>query len=319
MQGCTVRLVLREPTFFFVGVCTSGSMSLRLFPQWLRALGLPPTPILGVDIEVRGPAERYREALRWLKEDSNALGGLVTTHKIDMVKHAGDLFDGLDPYARLFDEVSCIYKRDGRLLGSAKDPIAVGYALEHFLPADYWIEHPEAQAFIMGAGGSGVALSAYLMREQHGTNRPSRIIISNRSARGLEDCMEVHGRLPATCPVEYVHIAPERANSDILGELPPGSLVVNATGLGKDAPGSPVSDQATFPLEGMVWEFNYRGSLEFLHQARRQQEDRGLTVEDGLTYFAYGWALGIGEVFDREISPRGLGSLLELTTASAQA
>ncbi|MBN1834478.1 MAG: hypothetical protein JW820_01440 [Spirochaetales bacterium] len=203
--------------------------------------------------------------MRWFKEDPNALGALVATHKIDMVKHAGDLFDELDPYARVFDEVSCIYKRDGRLLGSSKDPSTVGCALEHFLPRGYWVEHPAAEAFTMGAGGSGLALSAYLMEERHGANRPSRIVISNRSARGLEACREVHRRLPVTCPVEYVQIAPDHTNSDILEGLPSGSLVVNATGLGKDAPGSPVTDQAAFPVNAMVWEFNYRGSLEFLH------------------------------------------------------
>jgi len=309
---------LRGPTFLFLGVSTGGSLSMRLFPRWLAALGLPPTDIRGVDIEVRGHPERFREVVQWIRREPLALGGLVTTHKMDIVKHAGPLFDELDPYARLFEEVSCIYKRDGRLLGAAKDPITAGCALRHFLPRGYWSEHPRAEAFILGAGGSGTALSAYLMRPEHGADRPARILISNRSARGLEACRRVHGRLPPSCPVEYVQISPERPNARLLAGLPPGSLVVNATGLGKDAPGSPLADGAVFPQGGFVWEFNYRGSLEFLHQARAQQAARSLTVEDGLTYFGYGWALVIGEVFRRELGDEDLERLLRATRELAR-
>ncbi len=53
--------------------------------------------------------------------------------------------------------------------------------------------------------------------------------------------------------------------------LPPGSLVVNATGMGKDRPGSPLGPTSVFPRDGVVWEFNYRGSLDFWHQALAQR------------------------------------------------
>jgi shikimate 5-dehydrogenase len=57
--------------------------------------------------------------------------------------------------------------------------------------------------------------------------------------------------------------------------------MVNATGLGKDGPGSPITDAAPFPEWGYAWDFNYRGDLVFLEQARRQQTARRLHVEDG--------------------------------------
>jgi shikimate 5-dehydrogenase len=87
--------------------------------------------------------------------------------------------------------------------------------------------------------------------------------------------------------------------------LPDGSLVINATGLGKDAPGSPLSDAAVFPRKGIVWDLNYRGDLIFLDQARRQAADRELQVEDGWTYFLYGWTQVIAEVFDIAIPASG--------------
>ena len=55
---------------------------------------------------------------------------------------------------------------------------------------------------------------------------------------------------------------PEEAIA-VLRELPPGSLVVNGTGLGKDRPGSPLPSPAPWPRGALVWDFNYRGELTF--------------------------------------------------------
>jgi shikimate dehydrogenase len=84
--------------------------------------------------------------------------------------------------------------------------------------------------------------------------------------------------------------------------MPPRSLVVNATGMGKDLPGSPLGPDARLPEQAVVWELNYRGELDFLRQARAQAAERRLTVEDGWTYFIHGWTAVIEEVFERPIS-----------------
>jgi shikimate 5-dehydrogenase len=73
--------------------------------------------------------------------------------------------------------------------------------------------------------------------------------------------------------------------------------------MGKDRPGSPLSDAVVFPRKAAVWEFNYRGTLEFLHQARAQQEARELIVEDGWVYFLHGWGQVVAQVFDIELTP----------------
>jgi shikimate 5-dehydrogenase len=80
---------------------------------------------------------------------------------------------------------------------------------------------------------------------------------------------------------------------------------VNATGLGKDAPGSPMTDAAIFPEHGIAWDLNYRGELVFLEQARRQQDRRTLQIENGWTYFLHGWTQVIAEVFDIAIATKG--------------
>jgi shikimate dehydrogenase len=307
---------LEVPTFYFIGVSTAGSLALQLFPLWLRTLGLPPTAIRGHDIPVRGPREAYRAIVQHIRKEPLALGALVTTHKMDLLAAAGDLFDDLDPYARVFREVSGIAKRDGKLTGSAKDPFSSGLALEHFLPPGHWQEHPEAEALILGAGGAGLALSAYLVRPGHVAGQPARVTLSDPNPANLQACREVHARLEHAQEARLVQLDGEHTNDRLLAALPPGSLVVNATGLGKDRPGSPLSGEALFPEGGLAWEFNYRGELEFLRLAQRQQVARGLTVEDGLVYFIFGWALVIGEVFGRELSREDRAALCRATYAA---
>ena len=60
-------------------------------------------------------------------------------------------------------------------------------------------------------------------------------------------------------------------NDTLMGQLPPASLVINATGMGKDLPGSPITDGGLFPIGGVAWELNYRGELQFLRQALAQR------------------------------------------------
>ena len=79
------------------------------------------------------------------------------------------------------------------------------------------------------------------------------------------------------------------------------SLIVNATGLGKDRPGSSLTDACNFPKNSLVWELNYRGDLRFMHQALEQKDEKNLYVEDGWIYFIHGWTLVIAEVFDMDI------------------
>jgi shikimate 5-dehydrogenase len=99
--------------------------------------------------------------------------------------------------------------------------------------------------------------------------------------------------------------------------LRPGSLVINATGLGKDAPGSPLTDAAVFPENGIAWDFNYRGDLVFLKQARAQQTQRNIRIEDGWAYFIHGWTRVIAEVFHIDI-PTASAAFDELSQIAAR-
>jgi len=283
------------PTLYFIGVTTGSSSIQTVFPVWAEQLGLVGARLQGIDLPLHAPAADYRSVVEFIKSDPLSLGALVTTHKIDLFNAASDLFDYIDPFARMMGETSCLSKTDAGLACHAKDPISSGLALDAFIPRGHW-ERTGAQVLSIGAGGSTIAISWYLSQLAKGHDRPSSIVVSNRSQSRLDHLREIHATLDTDTAFEYV-LAPEPDDNDrVVSGLAPGSLVINATGLGKDAPGSPLTGAARFPTDGLAWELNYRGDLVFLQQARAQSE-RLAHVEDGWIYFLHGWTQVIGEVF----------------------
>jgi len=291
-------------TFWFIGVTTAQSSIMRVFPEWARHLGLGDVEMRGIDLVPHGRPERYREVVDFIKHDPLSRGALVTTHKLDLFAAARDMFDDIDPHARLMEETSCLSKRDGRLICHAKDPISSGLAIDGFLQPGHFAR-TGAEVFSMGAGGSTIALTWHLAQPARRADWPSRIIVSDRSAARLDHLAAMHDSLGHDIPVDCVLAPQAKQNDAVLGRLSPGALVINATGLGKDAPGSPISTQAVFPDHGVAWDLNYRGDLVFLDQARAQAGARGLQVEDGWSYFIQGWTQVIAEVFDIAIPVRG--------------
>jgi shikimate 5-dehydrogenase len=293
-----------QPTLYFIGVTTGSSSIMRVFPAWARHLGLNDAVIKGINFPLHADPAAYREAVSFIKDDPLSMGALVTTHKIDLFEAAKDLFDVIDPYARLMGETSCLSKLDGKLVCHAKDPISSGLAMDGFLPPDHFAK-TGAEVLSMGAGGSTIALTWHLMRRERGADVPARIVVTDRSQPRLEEIRRIHSSIESDVPVDYVLADEFEQNDRTLASLKPHSLVINATGLGKDAPGSPITDKGVFPEGGVVWELNYRGDLVFLEQARRQQAERRLQIEDGWTYFLHGWTQVIAEVFHIEIATAG--------------
>lgn len=293
-----------RPTLYFIGVTTGQSSIMRVFPAWATHLGLRDAAIAGIDFPPHADPAAYRAAVAFIKDDPLSLGALVTTHKIDLFAAARDQFDEIDPLASLMAETSCLSKRGGRLVCHAKDPISSGLALDGIL-GEGCFARTSAELFSMGAGGSTIALTWHLMRRERGPDVPRRIVVSDRSRERLEAIARIHREIASDMPIEYVLAADPTANDAVLAGLAPRSLIVNATGLGKDAPGSPLTGAAVFPENGIAWDLNYRGNLVFLDQARRQAATRNLRVENGWTYFIHGWTQVIAEVFHIDIATGG--------------
>ncbi len=298
------------PTLHFIGVSTGQSSIMSIFPRWAEVLGLGECAINGIDLPLHAAAEAYREVVSFVRQDPLSAGALVTAHKIDLLHASADLFDALDPHAESLHEVSCLSKRDGRLIGHAKDPTSARLALQAIVPQRHWQRRLEAggegaDAFLIGAGGAATAITWNLMHSRHGTDRPRRIVVADLDPIRLDNLRRFHAGLGSGIATEYVLSHATDGNDAILHGLPDGSLVVNATGLGKDRPGSPLGADGRFPRGGLVWELNYRGDLVFLDRAEAQAAQSGLAAFDGWNYFLHGWTQVIAEVFAVEIPSSG--------------
>jgi len=284
------------PTFYFIGVTTGKSSIMKIFPLWTRELGRPEVVLEGMDLKIHDDPRAYRQAVAQIKYDPLSLGGLVTTHKIDLLNAARDLFDYLDPYAEICGEVSSLSKRAGKLEGHAKDPISSGLSLDAVLAENYFAR-TDGEILCFGAGGSAVAIALHLINKQNPGDRPKRIGVVNRSQARLDQLKEMVNTQNTDIEFNYILNQDPARNDGFMAGMPEGSIVINATGMGKDRPGSPITDAGLFPQNGIAWELNYRGELDFMHQALAQKEGRNVTVEDGWLYFLHGWTQVIAQVF----------------------
>ncbi|MFN8442539.1 MAG: shikimate dehydrogenase [Caldilineaceae bacterium] len=274
---------------------------MRIFPRWMEVLGRPEVVIEGIDHRLHDDPEAYRTTVAQIKEDPLCIGGLVTTHKMDLYAATHDLFDGFDNFAQLTHELSCISKHDGRLKGHALDPITAGITLDSIVGPDYF-GRTGAELLCLGAGGAASALLLNLISRAEMGERPLRFVAVDRSQARLDHLAAMVAQVGSELGIETIVNSDPRRNDALMANLPTGSLVINATGMGKDLPGSPITDASLFPQDGIAWEFNYRGELDFLHQALRQQQARNLRVEDGWVYFLHGWTRVIAEVLQIELT-----------------
>jgi shikimate 5-dehydrogenase len=264
------------PAVWFIGVSTGGSLIHRAFPRWAAVLGLDAT-VRGVDLpRGSGPAD-FRAVAQAIRADGNCLGAVVTSWKSALFAAAAGDFDELDARAVQCREINAIHHADGRIVGSARDPISVGRVVDGIWP------DLDADLLCLGSGGTAIALARHL-RE--------------RGQRGRTTFLDRdHGRAAHFAEVTGVPAEAHQGPYDewVRGQHP-GALVVNATGSGKDGDAEPVTPAVVFPTESVFWDLNYRGDLRTLAAARRQSAARGIAVHDGLALFCHGWAAALTAV-----------------------
>ena len=291
----------------FVGVTTGGSSINKVFPLWSDLLGLN-AELVGLDIPIGAPVEQYRAAITEMQFDPKCAGALVTTHKIALFGAANDMFESFDQFATACGEVSSVKIKNGKVFGAAKDPITAGLSIEEFILRDHFKNGADVLCF--GDGGAATAIAWYLTGLEC---VPRDIHFFGISQDRLNHLLEVIAGRPGA-PAVKIHLTSDDLVKQTLENLAPGSLIINATGMGKDIPGSPMPDGAHFPFGSIIWELNYRGSLEFLVQAKAEQDKSKLRVHDGWRYFIHGWSNVVSEVFDIPLTPE----IMEKLSAAAE-
>lgn len=274
-------------TIRFVGVSTAGSLIHEVFPRWARVLGIEAV-VVGTDVPRDAPPGRYREVLGTIREDRDCLGAVITSHKTALFSAARDEFESLDPLAVSCREVNSVRNDSGLLRGYARDPISVGRVVDEIWP------ELDADLMCIGSGGTAIALARHLLaRGQRGRMR----FVDHGTAQARH-----FAEIVADDRIEAA--AAPGPHDAMVADSSPGTLIVNATGAGKDHEGSPVTDEVQFPAECAFWDLNYRGDLRMLAAARAQAEDRTLRVHDGTSLFCHGWAAALTAVLDLPEDPR---------------
>jgi shikimate dehydrogenase len=267
---------------YFIGVTTGASSIHNFFGRWAALAGVDDAVLTGIDIPLGASPDLYRDAVRAILDDPDACGALVTTHKTAVYEHTRDLFFAFDSDADALREVSCITRHESGLAGAAIDPLACSLALR----AVFGDEPFRGDALILGAGGAAVALATALFRE----HRPAAVTLTEISHTRRD---AVRALTPADC---LLVMSPED-HDRLIARLPAGALVVNATGMGKDRPGVPITSGARFPAHSIAWDLNYRGDLHFLKYAK------GAQTADGWELFLHGWSQIMSRVFGFALTP----------------
>jgi shikimate 5-dehydrogenase len=179
------------------------------------------------------------------------------------------------------------------LAGHARDAVSLAHVLPGLIELAGARTTRDLHVLCLGAGGAATALLMALCREADGgagTGRlrddpPASLTFADVDAGALTELESVAGRAGISpAQLSFIHVR-EPADALVARVRPPG-LVINATGLGKDRPGSPVTDQVRFGPATLAWDLNYRGDLVFLRQAAAA----GAATADGWDYFVAGWA-----------------------------
>ena len=273
-------------------------------PRWAGHLQLGEAELRSIDCNVPAPPEVCRNILRSLQADRLSLGALLTTPKLNLLPSCRDMFSSLDPDVATGGQVSSISKREGKLVGHARESLA-SFSAPGGISSSGALAENRSGGVGSGVGFSAMAFTFAVMDARNERNRPSRIVVTDREKSQLQAMHKVHKKSCAGVPTEYHCITSAADNDALLNALSPGSLVINATGLGRDLPGSPITEKASFPEGGYAWDFNFQVSLPFLDQARSQQPSGKLQVEDGLAVLRSPVAACSRDVFAVEFSVPG--------------
>ena len=306
------------PLYLFLGIDTAGSRVHDAFATWAPAFGIPGATLRGIDLPTTTSRPTWRRLVAAMRDNPAVHGGVVTSHKLRLHRACADLFDRAEAFVELTHEVNGLDTRSGVSV-VARDVEALDLTLRSTgvaRPADsthpttgtHRTAHgtgPAGRPLVcLGAGGAATALLLATRLDvartlESGGPVPvtdasaiAPLVVVDREPGALRALAAVAERAHlGAAPVLTEADSPERC-ARVVRDAPRAALVINATGLGKSGPGSPLPDAAAFRAGQAAWDLNYRGPLTFLAQARAA----GIPTADGWDYFLAGWSCALGAI-----------------------
>lgn len=267
--------------YYFLGVSTDHSMVNNAFPIWMSFLNAD-VELVGHNLPLNADQSEYDSFLNNLRQQST-VGSLVTSHKANLFQHCKQKFDVISDDSKLLMEISSIRYDSVRdlLIGHNTDILGCKRSLLALtIENDKWLAG-DRSIVVLGAGGSGLSIICAAHRFVH--NHGKLFVTEIGHAR-----REMARTILSNSDISFVL---ECANStdEIISSAGRAPLVINATGMGKDIEGSPVTNIQCFPQSSTFWELNYRGDRPLYHNLLRDCRGHGLRIEDGWGFFLDGW------------------------------
>jgi shikimate dehydrogenase len=287
------NIILNKPTMFFIGVSTHNSFVNEVFQDWVKIIAKD-AEIIGVNLDVNCNESEYIKIVSFIKSQPLALGSLVTTHKVRLYNSTKHLFDSISKSCAEFEEIGAIFKKGNSLFGEVTDIFTTEAALKQFFPFEYY-KKTDTDCCILGAGGAGLALAYNILADK--TSIPNRVVLTDINKSRLDNSKIILEKYDTNNILE-LKLVKGLETDELIESLKSGSLIVNATGLGKDRDGSPFTANVDIPPRCFMWEFNYRGKLDFLQIAKKQSLSKELVIVDGWIYFIHGWTQVMSRVFN---------------------
>lgn len=298
------------PNFYFLGVTTSQSSVHTYFSRWCKILQAD-AQLVCCDIIVGATSAVYERFVDQLLFRENVVGSLVTTHKAALYEFCANRFSNLTEDSRNLEEIGVAFKERGGWSADAPDVRSTKFVLARLLSSQQWL-NGSRQVVIFGSGGAGLALAMALSKL---ANPPTKVVLTEANRNRLSTVAKILGKSNALSMIELEY---SEKNQQLLDRSPQGSLLVNASGLGKDLPGSPVESFEGAPKDAIVWDFNYRGDLQFLDQARSIDLSKSPLIEDGWNYFISGWAHTMCRVFKKDCTDKIVADFSRVVSAQAR-
>ena len=270
-----------------------------MLPKWARRFGHRSAAIVPVAAAAEPDAAGYRSFVDFLRDEYHAVGAIMVSHAAALFEHTRHLFDELEGDAALLGEIGVVVRAPGTLTGLAPAKRAARQAYEHVFGSK---SDPE-EALIIGATGPARAL-ALALSDVAGESGHRRVTLTMPDGKSMTDMRQRIADLPEEKRPTLHHIESPLEHDRLVTLLPPGSLVVDATGPTDENTASPVGEAALFPHDGLVWDLNAVGiSSPFLDKAREQRRARGLRLADGPAFHQIQWIAATAAVFGASPKP----------------
>ena len=221
---------------------------MRVFPLWAEHLGLGDVAMSGHDLPIHAEPERYRELVaraegrparrRRPRDDAQDRPLRGVPRPLRLRRPVRGAAAARPRRSR---------SADGAFRAHAKDPISSGRSLDEFVPQGYWRRD----------GRRGAALRRRRLEPRDHAPPAAGAPAATTGRRGSSSSTAARGGSSRCAPCtsgsartsrSSTSTTPTRVENDrLLAASHAGSLVVNGTGMGKDSPGSPITDARRVP------------------------------------------------------------------------